>query len=100
MGAGVAGLNGKTGEMLRWIASLGIGGIVAYYTAQGAMQKQLAIIDTREQTRWEEVQRRLGSIEASTQRSEQLFREVLQDWSRGVDRRTGEPLPLQREQGQ
>jgi hypothetical protein len=89
-------LNGRTGEMLRFVATLGIGGMVAYYTAQGAMQKQLAIIDTREQTRWEEVQRRLGTIEASTERSEQMFRDVLQDWRRGVDRRTGEPLPLQR----
>ncbi len=95
--AGVAGLNGKTGEMLRWIASLAIGGIVAYYTAQGAMQERLAVIDTREQTRWDEVQRRLGSIEASTQRNEDLFRQVLQDWARGVDRKTGEPLPLQRQ---
>jgi hypothetical protein len=41
-------------------------------------------------------QRRLGTIEASTERSEQMFRDVLQDWRRGVDRRTGEPLPLQR----
>jgi hypothetical protein len=87
--------NGRTGEWLRWLGGLALAALVAYYTAQGAMQKELAIIDTREQTRWIELQRRLEQIEGSTQRSEEMFRQVLQEWSRGIDRSTGEPLPLQ-----
>jgi hypothetical protein len=92
--------NGRTGEWLRWLGGLALAALVSYYTAQGALNEKLAVIDTREQTRWEEVQRRLGAIEASTSRNEELFREVLSDWSRGIDRRTGEPLPLQRANGQ
>lgn len=93
---GTGSLNGNTGKLLQWLIGLGAAAIVSYFTAQGAMNEKLATIDTREQIRWEEVQRRLSTIEASTQRNEQLFREVLADWSRGIDRRTGEPLPLQR----
>jgi hypothetical protein len=95
----MAGLNGNTAKLLQGLVGLGAAALVSYYTAQGAMQKQLAIVDTREQTRWEEVQRRLMSIEASTERSEQMFREVVQDWRRGVDRVTGEPLPVGAAQG-
>jgi len=91
----------RSHDVLRWVIVL-IGSVLAaYYTAQNETSRQLAIIDTREQTRWEEVQRRLSGIEDSTQRSEVMFQRVLSDWVRGVDRRTGEPLPLQsyKEQG-
>lgn len=86
---GESRFNGRTGEWIRWLGGMVVAGIVAYLTAMGAMQKQIAIIDTREQTRWEEVQRTLTRMEANYQR-------VLEEWSNGVDRRTGEPLPLQR----
>lgn len=86
---GESRFNGRTGEWIRWLGGMVVAGIVAYFTAMGAMQKQIAIIDTREQTRWEEVQRTLQRMEANYQR-------VLDEWSNGVDRRTGEPLPLQR----
>lgn len=68
---GVAGLNGKTGELLRWIFMLVLGGVIAYYTAQIASERRFATIEARvessravEQQHFEEIQRALARIEA------------------------------------
>ena len=61
--SGLAGLNGKTGEVLRWL----IGGIaavlIAYYTAQGALENRLTALETKNQALGEEIQRSLTRIE-------------------------------------
>lgn len=92
-------LNGKTGEVLRWVVGLVVTALVAYFTAQAKTGERLAVVETR----WEEMQRRMNAIEngqagmiQSQARIEELFRSVVKEWSTGVDRRTGEPLPLQR----
>ncbi len=64
MANGVAGLNGKTGEVLRWL----IGGIaavvIAYYTAQNAMENRLTAVETAQEANFGEIQRSLGRIES------------------------------------
>jgi hypothetical protein len=94
--------NGKTGEVVRYLIGLLAAGMVAYFTAQAKTGERLAVVETREQARWEAVQQRMNAIEAGQQgmlnsqyRIEMLFENVIRDWARGVDRRTGEPLPLQ-----
>lgn len=70
MGAGVAGLNGKTGEVLRWV----IGGIVtvliSYYSAQQATSNRIASVEatigkveSKVESNFGELQRTLGRIE-------------------------------------
>lgn len=87
--------NGK-GELLRWAAGMALAAIVSYYTAINTLNVRVTTIDTREQTRFEEMQRTLSRIEATLLRQEDQYQRILDDWRNGVDRRTGEPLPLQR----
>lgn len=85
--------NGKTGELLRYIAALVIAGIVAYYTAQiktenhmGKTDSDVAVLKTLEQSHFDEMQRSLTRIERAIERIE----------ATGADVRTGEPYRLQR----
>jgi hypothetical protein len=90
-------LNGKTGEFLRWV--IGIIGVmlVSYYTAQNSTNERLTKIETR----WESIRESLVRIESRLDRRDEEDRQRYADWLNGIDRRTGEPLPLQRaiEQG-
>lgn len=68
---GLMGLNGKTGEVLRWILGLVLAGIVAYFGAQSAIENRVAAnegavqtIKATEQNHFEEIQRTLSRIEA------------------------------------
>ena len=61
-------LNGKTGEVLRWALGLGLAAIVAYYTAIGALQAQIAVVIEREQNHYTELLRRLDRIESKLDR--------------------------------
>lgn len=85
----------------QWVISLTLAGLVSYFTAQIKNERDIAVIDTREQTRFSEIQRRFDGFERgqaelaqSQQRIEMLFERVVRDWAQGVNRRTGEPLPL------
>lgn len=42
-------VNGKTGEMIRWILSLVFAGLVAYFTSQAALDKRLTVLEDRMQ---------------------------------------------------
>lgn len=55
--------NGKTGEYVRWIIGMALAGIVAYFTALGALQAQLAVVIERERNHYDEIIRRLDRIE-------------------------------------
>jgi hypothetical protein len=63
-------MNGK-GELLRYALGLVLAGLVAYFTAIGSVQTSVAVIDSREQQHFEEVQRTLQRIERAVERLEQ-----------------------------
>lgn len=91
--------NGKTGEVLRFIG----GALTAAFLAYFAMRERITVLETQSVERWNNLAVTLAQLKAGQDRIEDKqdatdaeFRRILQDWSRGVDRRTGEPLPLQR----
>jgi hypothetical protein len=40
-------LNGKTGEVVRWVLSLILAGIVAYFTTTGSLDRRLVAVETK-----------------------------------------------------
>ena len=78
-------LNGKTGEYVRYLIGMGIAALVAYFTAQGALQERVSKVETLEQSHFEEVQRSLQRIERFMERIE----------ATGADAKTGEPYRVQ-----
>jgi hypothetical protein len=50
-------MNGKTGELLRWIAGLVLSGVIAYYTAIGSIQARIGVVEERENNHYSEVLR-------------------------------------------
>lgn len=85
-------MNGKTGEVLRWAIGLAAAAVVAYFTAQGTTNERLAVLETK----WTFIQESLKEIKANQAKQDADFQRTLREWVQGVDRRTGEPLPLQR----
>lgn len=85
-------LNGKTGEVMRWCIGLAVAALVSYFTAQNTTNERLTKIETR----WEFVQGSLTEIKTELKDQRKDIRDIVTDWANGVDRRTGEPLPLQR----
>ena len=57
-------LNGNTGEFIRWALGLILAATVAYFTAIGTLQAQIAVITERELNHYAEIMQRLGRIEA------------------------------------
>lgn len=55
-------LNGKTGEMVRWVIGLVLCGIIAYFTAQSSINARIAVVETSERQHFEEIQRTLVDI--------------------------------------
>lgn len=55
--------NGRTGEMLRWVVNLVLAGIVAWLSANGAMQAQIAVLTERENNHYVELIRRFDRLE-------------------------------------
>jgi hypothetical protein len=94
-------LNGKTGELMRWVIGLCVAVIVSYFTAQNATNERLTKVETQGAERWEYLKQTLSRIESKQDEDRADFRRTLREWANGIDRRTGEPLPLQRviEQG-
>lgn len=80
----MSGLNGRTGDMLRWVIPLVLGAVVSYFTAQNTVNQRLTVVET--DIRW--MRTTLDKLDGRLER-------VIDDWSNGVNRRTGEPLPLQ-----
>lgn len=92
--AGEHGMNGNTGAIVRSLIGAAIAAIVAYYTAQIQTENRLTTTDGQviairqlEDAHFQEVQRSLARIERAIERIE----------ANGVDRRTGEPLSIQRQ---
>lgn len=78
-------LNGKTGEMLRWVIGLMIAGLVYYFSGIGALQERVSKVETLEESHFQEVQRSLVRIERFMERIE----------ATGADAKTGEPYRIQ-----
>lgn len=92
-------LNGKTGEVARWLLGLVAAGTVSYFTAQGTTRERIAVLET-EVKNVRIVQDKQDSslirIEGKLDFTSAEFLQIVREWRNGVDRRTGEPLPLQR----
>ncbi len=80
-GAGLMGMNGKTGEVLRWAFGMVMAAVVAYFTGQIATERRFAAIESRvesraavEQQHFEEIQRALTRIEGQLIRLEERRR--------------------------
>lgn len=92
--AGEYGMNGKTAAILQSVIGAIVAALVAYYTAQIQTERRLTTTDGQviairqlEDAHFQEVQRSLSRIERAIERIE----------ANGVDRRTGEPLSIQRQ---
>lgn len=89
-------MNGKSGEWAIRLAMLVASVLAAYFTAQNQTDKRLTTVETTEKLHYEATQGRLDDIKASLVRQEGRWEKVLDDAARGVDRRTCEPVLLQR----
>ncbi len=76
-GGGVKTVNGKTGELIRWIAAWVIAAIVAYFSGQIATERRFGALEARvessrlvEQQHFEEILRRLDRMERILDRQE------------------------------
>jgi demethoxyubiquinone hydroxylase (CLK1/Coq7/Cat5 family) len=105
---GTGSLNGKTGEMLRWVVTLALGALTAYFTAQGAIKDDVAkvkttvaVVETNEANHYAELLRRIDAKDREDREFRNEIRAIVDAAARGVDRRTNEPVLLQRsiEQG-
>lgn len=76
MGNGMAGLNGKTGEVVRWVLGGIAAALIAYYTAQGAITERLSAIEARQSAESSEMQRALARIETDIRELRQEVREL------------------------
>lgn len=56
-------MNGKTGEMLRWLIGAVVAALVAYYTAAISTEQRLTAVEVSQRLQFEEVQRALARIE-------------------------------------
>lgn len=56
-------MNGKTGEVLRWLLSMAAAAVVGYYTSIGAINSDIAAIKAKQESQFGEVLRRLESMQ-------------------------------------
>lgn len=90
-------LNGN----LKWIVGIVATLAAMYFTniRQGdAVDSGLGNRVTALETQGRSTAEALARIEERQKVQDQRFYEIVRDWNRGVDRFTGEPLPLQRGQ--
>lgn len=60
--SGLLGLNGLTGELLRWIVGLAMSAIIAYFSAQASVTNRLTAVETTQRLQFEEIQRSLADL--------------------------------------
>ena len=58
------GLNGQTGEYMRWLIGVGAAALVAYFTTIGAMQAEVSAVKAQQESQFQEVLRRLEILQA------------------------------------
>lgn len=81
---------------MRWCIGLAAAALVSYFTAMQEADRRITKVETITAERWDFVKSSMLEIrdELKSQRVE--IRDIVREWARGVDRQTGEPLPLQR----
>lgn len=58
------GLNGKTGEVLRWFFGMFVAAIVAYYSAQLTIENRVTAVETKQDSNFQELLRAVNRIES------------------------------------
>jgi hypothetical protein len=61
-------VNGRTGEFIRWVLIALFAGVTSYYTAIGAIQSRIAVVEERELNHYGEIIRRLDRLESKIDR--------------------------------
>ena len=56
--------NGKLGELIKWVMTMVVTAIVAYFTALGAIDRRVTRVETLQETNFNDVLRQLDRIEA------------------------------------
>jgi hypothetical protein len=77
-GAGLLGLNGKTGEVLRWLLGLAGAALISYFTAQGAIEQRVTAVETKEGAHFEEVIRRMDLMQTDVRELRQDIKSAVQ----------------------
>jgi len=55
--------NGKLVELAKWVVTLAVTAMVAYFTAINAIEQRVTRVETKEETHFQEVLRQLDRIE-------------------------------------
>jgi peptidoglycan hydrolase CwlO-like protein len=97
-------LNGRTGEMLRILIPLAVAIGASVIASRIETSRQIAVVETRLDERKDditEIKQDVKEIQNETRQFRDEIRAIVNDAARGIDRRTGEPVLLQRsiEQG-
>jgi hypothetical protein len=88
-------LNGKT-QFVIGIVTIVVSVLASYFTTQNSTNQRITVVETQGSERWNYVKSSLERIERNQDADRSEIRRIVQDWRDGVNRRTGEPLPLQR----
>lgn len=73
--SGLLGLNGRTGELLRWVGGLAMSAIVAYFSAQASVTNRLTAVETTQRLQFEEIQRSLSDLKLDVREVKTAVRE-------------------------
>lgn len=60
--AEVFGINGKTGELVRWLLGIVTAALISYYTALGAIENRVTAVETKQEAQFGELQRSFSDI--------------------------------------
>lgn len=73
--SGLLGLNGLTGELVRWVVGLAMSAIVAYFSAQASVTNRLTAVETTQRLQFEEIQRSLSDLKLDVREVKTAVRE-------------------------
>lgn len=73
--SGLLGLNGRTGELVRWVVGLAMSAIVAYFSAQASVTNRLTAVETTQRLQFEEIQRSLSDLKLDVREVKTAVRE-------------------------
>lgn len=73
--SGLLGLNGLTGELVRWVVGLAMSAIVAYFSVQASVTNRLTAVETTQRLQFEEIQRSLSDLKLDVREVKTAVRE-------------------------
>lgn len=83
MGNGLLGLNGKTGEVLRWLIGMAAAALISYFTAQSAIEQRVTAVETRQSAQYEDLQRQVTDAKSDIKADIRELRSDLRDLMKG-----------------